>query len=136
MKTCLIAALLGALLLASPLRAAEAPVAPKEPKDVSVHGDRRIDDYFWLRNRDDPRVLEYLKAENAHTAAWLAPRSAFRDKLYDEMLARIRQDDDSVPYRNGRWWYATRTPSPRAPGWVGVTLRLPKVWMPWDRALQ
>ena len=109
MKTCLIAALLGALLLASPLRAAEAPVAPKEAKDVSVHGDRRIDDYFWLRNRDDPRVIEYLKAENAHTAAWLAPRSAFRDKLYDEMLARIRQDDDSVPYRNGRWWYATRT---------------------------
>lgn len=109
MKTCLIAALLGALLLASPLRAAEAPVAPKEPKDVSVHGDRRIDDYFWLRNREDPRVLEYLKAENAHTAAWLAPRAAFRDRLYDEMLARIRQDDDSVPYRQGRWWYATRT---------------------------
>ncbi|HKX95048.1 MAG TPA: prolyl oligopeptidase family serine peptidase, partial [Methylibium sp.] len=109
MKTCLIAALLGALLLSSPLRAADAPVAPKEPKDVSVHGDRRIDDYFWLRHRDDPRVLEYLKAENAHTAAWLAPRAAFRDKLYDEMLARIRQDDDSVPYRQGRWWYATRT---------------------------
>ncbi|HWH72903.1 MAG TPA: S9 family peptidase [Methylibium sp.] len=108
MKTCLIAVLLGALLLSPPVRAADAPIAPQEPKDVSVHGDPRTDDYAWLREREDPRVLDHLKAENAHTAAWLAPRAAFRDRLYEEMLARVRQDDDSPPYRDGRWWYATR----------------------------
>ena len=48
------------------------PVAPREPKDVTVHGDRRIDDYFWLRQRDDPRTLTYLRAENAYADAWFA----------------------------------------------------------------
>ncbi|MDQ2927017.1 MAG: oligopeptidase B, partial [Pseudomonadota bacterium] len=51
----------------------EPPVAPREAKDVSVHGDRRIDDYFWMRHRDDPRTLPYLRAENAYADAWFAP---------------------------------------------------------------
>jgi oligopeptidase B len=87
----------------------EAPVAPRQPRDVSVHGERRIDDYFWLRDRDDPRVLRYLEAENAYTEAWLAPRAAFRESLYREMLGRIQQDDEEVPYRKGGWWYSSRT---------------------------
>ena len=85
------------------------PVAPREPKDVTVHGDRRIDDYFWLRKKDDPRTLQYLKAENAYAEAWLAPHAALKEKLYQEMLGRIQQDDDSVPYRKGDWWYSSRT---------------------------
>ena len=87
----------------------EAPVAPREPKDVSVHGDTRIDEYFWLRHKDDPRTLAYLRAENAYAEAWLAPHAALKERLYQEMLGRIQQDDDSVPYRKGDWWYSTRT---------------------------
>ncbi|MBA3589551.1 S9 family peptidase [Methylibium sp.] len=86
-----------------------APVAPKRAKDVSVHGERRIDDYFWLRERDDPRVRKHLLAENAHTAAWFMPHAALRKQLYEEMLARIQQDDEDVPCRDGRWWYSSRT---------------------------
>ena len=85
------------------------PVAPREPKDVTVHGDRRIDDYFWLRKRDDPRTLPHLRAENAYADAWFAPHAALKEKLYQEMFGRIQQDDDSVPYRKGLWWYSTRT---------------------------
>ena len=89
----------------------DAPVAPREPRDVSVHGETRIDDWFWLRDRDDPRTLAYLKAENAYADAWFAPRAVLKDRLYDEMFSRIQQDDDSVPYRKGAWWYQSRTAS-------------------------
>jgi oligopeptidase B len=110
MKTWLVAVLLGMnTLLATASALPPPPVAPKQPKDVSLHGESRIDDYFWLRERKDPRVLDYLKAENAYTEAWLAPHAAFRERLYQEMLARIQQDDEAVPYRLGRWWYGTRT---------------------------
>jgi len=85
------------------------PVAPRQAHDVSVHGDPRSDDYFWLRDRDDPRTLDYLKAENAYADAWLAPHAALQETLYQEMLSRIQQDDDSVPMRKGDWWYSTRT---------------------------
>ncbi|MEO8924319.1 MAG: S9 family peptidase [Caldimonas sp.] len=87
----------------------EPPVAPREAKDVSVHGDHRIDDYFWMRHRDDPRTLPYLRAENAYADAWFAPHAALKETLYQEMFGRIQQDDDSVPYRKGDWWYSTRT---------------------------
>ena len=85
------------------------PVAPKTPQDVTVHGDTRTDDYFWMRQRDDPRLLPHLRAENAHADAWLAPHRGLQKALYDEMLARIQQDDEAVPWRQGRWWYSTRT---------------------------
>ena len=85
------------------------PVAPREPRDVTVHGDRRGDDYFWLRQKDDPRTLPYLRAENAYADAWFAPHAALKEKLYQEMFGRIQQDDDSVPYRKGAWWYSSRT---------------------------
>ena len=86
-----------------------APIAPREPHDVSVHGDLRIDDYFWMRERDDPRTLPHLRAENAHAEAWFAPHAELKEALYQEMYARIQQDDDSVPMRKGDWWYSLRT---------------------------
>ena len=85
------------------------PLAPRQPHDVSVHGDPRNDDYFWLRDRDDPRTLDYLKAENAYADAWLEPHATLKETLYQEMLSRIQQDDDSVPMRKGDWWYSTQT---------------------------
>ena len=85
------------------------PRAPREARDVSVHGDPRSDDYHWLRDRDDPRTLAYLRAENAYADAWFAPHAALKEQLYQEMVSRIQQDDDSVPMRKGAWWYSTRT---------------------------
>lgn len=87
----------------------KAPIAAKKPKDVSVHGERRIDDYFWLRERDNPAVLQHLRAERDYAEAWFKPVDAFKDRLYAEMLARIQEDDEAVPYRKGGYWYSSRT---------------------------
>jgi oligopeptidase B len=86
------------------------PVAKKIPRDVSVHGDRRIDDYFWLREKDSPAVLDYLHAEAAYTeAAFGQPAAKLRAALYDEMLARIQQTDDQPPFRESGWLWYSRT---------------------------
>jgi len=74
-----------------------------------VHGDRREDNYFWLRDKDDPRVTAYLEAENAYTAAVMQPMEAFQDALYREILGRIKEDDATVPYRRGNHFYYSRT---------------------------
>ncbi|HMD60271.1 MAG TPA: hypothetical protein VKG78_02510, partial [Opitutaceae bacterium] len=85
------------------------PVAPKVPKDVSVHGDRRIDDYFWLRDRTNPAVLDYLRAEDRYTEAVMAPAKPLEDALYAEMLGRIKETDSSAPFPCGDWLYYSRT---------------------------
>jgi oligopeptidase B len=74
-----------------------------------VHGERRVDEYAWLRNREDPEVREYLEAENAHTRAVLAPLAPLRERLYREMLGRIQETDETVPFRQGGWLYYSRT---------------------------
>jgi oligopeptidase B len=85
------------------------PVARKLPKIDVVHGDARQDDYHWLREKDSPDVTAYLEAENAYADAVLQPTEAFRTSLYKEMLARIKEDDQSVPYPYGGWLYYSRT---------------------------
>ncbi len=85
------------------------PAAPRRPHPVTLHGERLPDDYHWLRDRNDPAVLEYLAAENAYGDSVLAPIRALERSLYDEMLGRIKQTDLSVPYRNGAYWYYSRT---------------------------
>ena len=84
------------------------PVAKRVPKTMTKFGDRRVDPYFWMREKEDPEVLAHLKAENAYTEAVMKPLAGFRETLYKEMLARIRETDESVPYRKGGWWYYTR----------------------------
>ncbi|HET7041889.1 MAG TPA: S9 family peptidase, partial [Gemmatimonadales bacterium] len=69
----------------------------------------RADPYAWLRDKDDPAVATYLEAENRYAEEVLAPVAEVRDRLYDEMLARIKQTDLSVPYRDGAYWYYSRT---------------------------
>ncbi len=69
----------------------------------------RADPWFWLRDREDPEVLAYLEAENAFTEAQTAPLAGFRDGLFEEMKARIKETDMSVPARRGPWWYYART---------------------------
>src|SRR5438105_5925382 len=82
------------------------PVAKKEPKDVTVHGDKRIDDYFWLRNKGTPEVEQYLRAETAYADAVMAPTRPLQDKLYAEMLSRIQETDQQVAFlRDGCYYY-------------------------------
>jgi len=106
------AALATSLLWAtSPAQAQDAPtppVAAKKPRDVSVHGDRRIDDYFWLREKDDPEVQAHLKAEAAYAEAWFKPHAAAEARLFEEMKGRVQQRDQAVPQRQGRYWYGSR----------------------------
>jgi oligopeptidase B len=88
------------------------PVAKKEPKVTKIHGYEIIDDYAWLRDRNDkknPAIMQYLEAENAYTEAYMKPLQPFVDTLYNEMLGRIKQDDTSVPYKLGDYWYFNRT---------------------------
>ncbi len=85
------------------------PVAKRVPKTDVVHGERREDEYSWLRDKDSPEVTAYLEAENAHTEAVMKGTEAFQDALYTEMLARIKEDDSSVPYRRGAHVYYSRT---------------------------
>jgi oligopeptidase B len=85
------------------------PVARREPVEYVLHGDRRVDHYAWLRHKENPEVIAYLKAENAYTDAILKPTEAFQQKLYQEMLGRILQTDLSVPYKLRGYLYFTRT---------------------------
>lgn len=89
--------------------AVKPPVAKKIPKSSTIHGDTRVDDYAWLRDKKNPEVISYLQAETAYADAVMAPYESFRQKLYDEMLARIKQTDVNVPYRKGDWFYNSRT---------------------------
>ncbi len=85
------------------------PVAKKNPKMETLHGEQRVDDYFWLRNKGSPDVVSYLESENAFTDALMKPTEPFQESLYREMLARIQETDVTVPYRYGDWLYYTRT---------------------------
>jgi oligopeptidase B len=101
---------------ASPERAVEVtardvapPVAPKVPKVRELHGDKFVDDYFWLREKTNPEVVKYLEAENAYTEAVMKPLEPLQDQLYKEMLARIKETDLTVPARDGEYFYYSRT---------------------------
>ncbi len=85
------------------------PMAEKKPKETKIHGDTLVDDYFWLREKSNPAVLEYLKAEDAYTLAMMKSTEGLQAKLYQEMLSHIKQTDQNVPYRLGNYFYYTRT---------------------------
>lgn len=85
------------------------PIAAKRPHVTNIHGRTLTDDYFWLRLKGDSDVVRHLEAENAYTAAVMKPTEAVQQKLYDEMLGRIQQTDVTAPYRDGNYWYFSRT---------------------------
>ena len=85
------------------------PVAKKAPHVTEVHGRKLVDEYYWLREKSNPEVRAYLEAENAYTDAVMKPTEAFQKKLYDEMLSRIKETDVDVPYKEGDYFYYTRT---------------------------
>ncbi len=86
----------------------EPPIAAKKPKELTIHGHTRVDEYFWLNDRENQEVIDYLNAENAYTKAMMADTDSLQAKLYKEMRGRIKEDDTSVPYQDNGYWYYTR----------------------------
>jgi oligopeptidase B len=81
------------------------PVAKKIPHVTTIHGERIVDNYYWLRKKNSPAVLAYLKAEDAYTDWFMKPTQPLQNALYDEMIGRIQETDTSVPYRDGDYLY-------------------------------
>ncbi|HTD52852.1 MAG TPA: S9 family peptidase [Thermoanaerobaculia bacterium] len=111
--------LAGGALLATPSVADEAaaprpPVAKRIEHPATLHGDKREDPYFWLREKTNPEVLAYVQAENAYTESMMKATEPFQEQLYKEMLGRIQETDLSVPYRLGGFLYYSRTEQGKA----------------------
>jgi len=85
-----------------------APVCKKEKKEMTIHGDTRTDNYYWLNDRENPEVISYLEAENTYKTKMLSHLNDFQEDLFQEMKGRIKQDDSSVPYKNNGYYYYTR----------------------------
>jgi oligopeptidase B len=85
------------------------PVAKKNSKVTEIHGQKLVDNYFWLRQKSNPEVAAYLSAENAYTDAVMKPTEPLQKRLYDEMLSRVKETDVDVPYKEGGYLYYSRT---------------------------
>jgi len=85
------------------------PTAAKRPKEITVHGDTRVDDYYWLRDKASPEVIRHLEAENNYTRQVMGHTERMQKRLYDEMVGRIQETDTSAPVTYGGYHYYTRT---------------------------
>lgn len=85
------------------------PIAPCRPHEIVTHGHTRVDDYYWLREKEDQHVIAYLEAENAYTATMLRETEALQQTLYHEMVGRIQETDQTVPVRIDDYYYYSRT---------------------------
>lgn len=85
------------------------PIAKRRPYPLSIHGVDWSDDYFWLRHRDDPAVIDYLQAENDYTEASSAHLAELAEKIFEEIKSKVQENDLSAPARQGDWWYGYRT---------------------------
>ncbi len=86
----------------------EAPDAAKKPEELTIHGDTRVDDYYWLRERENPEVIAYLEAENSYREEKMKGSKKFQKSLYKEIIGRIKQTDVSVPYKENGYYYYER----------------------------
>lgn len=84
------------------------PQAAKKPHALSKHGDTRLDNYFWLRERESEETLSYLKAENAYTENVMAPVKDLEERLFTELKSRVKEDDSSYPFKRGNYYYQTQ----------------------------
>jgi len=84
------------------------PVAEKKPHELTIHGDTRVDNYYWLNERENPEVIAYLEAENAYREDVMKKTEDLQEKLYEEIVGRIKQTDESVPYKKNGYYYYTR----------------------------
>jgi oligopeptidase B len=104
----LLLTLLSSSLFSLPAICQTPPVAQKVPKELVAHKHKRIDNYFWMNQRENPKVAEHLNAENAYTAEVLKSTLELQDKLYKEIVGRIKQTDMSVPFKENGYWYFSR----------------------------
>ncbi len=84
------------------------PVAKRIYKELEIHGDIRVDNYFWLNERENPEVVNYLNEENTYYNSLTGHTKDFQKSLFEEMKGRIKEDDASVPYKHNGYWYITR----------------------------
>ena len=100
---------LSVILLGAAANTPAPPVAKKIPHETEVNGHKMVDNYAWLREKTNPEVRAYLESENAYTDSIMKPTEPLQKKLYDEMVGRIKETDVEVPYREGDYFYYTRT---------------------------
>jgi oligopeptidase B len=86
-----------------------APVAPRSLTEITLHEERIQDEYAWLRERENPRVLEYLQQENEYTRLAMEPTARLQGQLFEEMRQRCPEDDHTAPVKDGKWLYYSRT---------------------------
>ncbi|WP_062055310.1 S9 family peptidase [Aquimarina longa] len=86
----------------------QTPIADKKPTNLKKHNDLRVDNYFWLNDRENPEVIDYLERENDYNDKMTAHTKGFQKVLFEEMKSRIKEDDSSVPYKLNGYWYLTR----------------------------
>src|SRR3954453_224236 len=91
--------------MTSPAAPPVVPIAPKKAHVRAVHGETTVDNWFYLRDREDPDTIPYLQAENAFTELAMKPAAALETKIYEEMVGRIQETDSSVPARYGAFEY-------------------------------
>lgn len=84
------------------------PIATKKPKELIIHSDRRIDNYYWLNDKENPEVIDYLNSENDYAKEIMSHTEDFQKVLFEEMKGRIKEDDTTVPYKLNGYWYITR----------------------------
>ena len=84
------------------------PSVKQIPKQLTTHNDTRIDPYFWLNDKENPEVIQYLEAENAYFEKSTKHTKKFQEDLFHEMKSRIKEDSSSVPYKHNGYWYITR----------------------------
>ena len=84
------------------------PIAEKIEKKLSIHGDTRIDEYYWLNQRGDKKVIDYLNAENSYRDLYMKDYKGLEEELFQEIKSRIKEDDSSVPYLDNGYYYYTR----------------------------
>ncbi|MGO4708744.1 S9 family peptidase, partial [Chryseobacterium sp. 2TAF14] len=85
-----------------------APKAKKIEKTLEIHGDRRIDNYFWMNEKENPEVIKYLEEENAYADFVMKDSEGLQEELFEEMKARYKKDDESLPYFFNEYWYIVR----------------------------
>src|SRR5690349_15529082 len=98
------------------------PVAKRVPTTRERHGDTVVDEYAWLRGKEDAEVIAYLEAENAHTEAELAHTKDLQEHLFQEIRSRVLETDLSVPTRKGPWWWYGKTEEGKQ---YGISARKP-----------
>ena len=83
----------------------QAPTVEQIPYQLKEHGDIRVDNYYWMKERDNPEVIDYLERENDYFNKMTAETDTFREDLFEELKSRIKEDDESVPYFYNGYWY-------------------------------